>query len=229
MVRDNLLGGKSSVYSKATVINNGVDCALPMPDQESIRLLRQRYGISAPLVIGSVGRLAREKAYARLIQSFAALKRPDVALLLVGDGAEGPTLRRQSEELGLAEKVHFVGWQADVRPLLAVMDVFALPSNFEAMPFSILEAMSMRKPVVASDVGGVREMVIEGKTGYIVPPGDIARLTDRLRLLIESPDLRGELGSAGRVLVMESFSEESMIRRTVDIYESLIRRKEKGV
>jgi glycosyltransferase involved in cell wall biosynthesis len=120
--------------------------------------------------------------------------------------------------LGIAESVRFLGTRSDIPRLLSTSDLFVLTSHNEANPVSILEAMSMAKPVVATNVGSIREAVSNGVTGYLVNPGDVAALADRVVELLDDPLRSVEMGSAARDVVSERWSVDAMVRR----YERLI-------
>jgi glycosyltransferase involved in cell wall biosynthesis len=128
-------------------------------------------------------------------------------------------------ELGISERVHFMGARRDVAERMAAAQLFLLISNWEGFPRSILEAMRARLPVVASDVGGSRESVFESETGFLIPRGDAATLTSRLRLLLSDPDLRVRMGAAGRQRYEERFVAQRMFQRTFAVYDEVLRGK----
>jgi len=208
--------------SQCVAIPNGVDCEVFRPDLQAGRKIREKLGIGEQLVVGSVGRLDDKKGYHLLIQAAAALKHTDITVLLVGDGPQRDRLAQQAWELEIEDKVHLPGWRDDVPSFLNAMDIFALPSEAEALPFSILEAMSAGIPVVATDVGGVRELVRDRITGYIIPRGNIEQLITRLRELIEFPQLREAIGRKGREHVKTHYSQEAMLDKTLAIYEQIL-------
>ena len=125
--------------------------------------------------------------------------------------------------LGVADRVHFLGARDDVTAILDRADIYALVSQWEGLPRSILEAMRSGLPVVASDVGGVAEAVLPGKTGFLARPGDTKALATRLEQLIKDGRLRQALGSAGRRSYEENFRFELMRDRTMSVYENVIR------
>lgn len=196
------------------VIHNGVDVAAFCAA-----------GANAPpsraLRIGSVGRLVAVKNYPLLLQAFARL--PAVLgceLVLVGDGPERGALSKLATELGIADRVEFAGHRDDVAQLLRAMDIFVLPSLSEGMSNTLLEALAAGLPVVASDVGGNREIVESERSGLLFRSGDVAHAAAQLLRLAESAGLRRSLGQEGAARVRKEFSIEAMIRR----YESLYRR-----
>jgi glycosyltransferase involved in cell wall biosynthesis len=171
-------------------------------------------------IVGSVGRLAPEKGYDVLLHALQAL--PDVTAVLVGDGPDRERLERLTHELGLESRLIMPGWQTDPRPWLPTFDVFVLPSRLEALPLAIIEAMLASRPVVASRVGGVPEVVLDERTGLLVRPADPDSLAGALRRLLESPDRREHMGRAGRRLARQEFSAGRMVRSFESLYEELV-------
>jgi glycosyltransferase involved in cell wall biosynthesis len=205
---------------KVYVIPNGVDTQKFRPSTDAA-CLRQELGIAAEsLIAGIVAALRPEKNHSLFLNAAADVLRrlPTAMFLVVGDGPERPRLERLARELGCASCVRFLGNRSDVPTILSALDVFVLTSLNEANPVSILEAMSCGRPVVATDVGSVRETVRDGRTGRLVPPGDQALLVERIVELLTAPDYARELGRAGREAVVESWSLERMVAG----YEGLI-------
>lgn len=174
------------------------------------------------IVLG-LGRLDEAKGFADLIDAVAML-RPEHPHLLAVIAGEGPLLEplRMLAEYRQAN-VRLLGFQADVLPLLAATDAFALPSLCEACPYAVLEAMAAGLPVIASDVGGVQELL--GETGLALPPRNAPRLANAMHTLIERPELRAELGTAAAGRVAVRFDEAAMAARTFEVYRSLLRSK----
>ena len=163
------------------------------------------------LVVGSVGQFRSEKRQGDLLRAVAALRKAglDVGAVLVGAGIETPALDRLVDTLQIADAVAMLGEQRDVRPYLAMMDVFALPS-VETFSNAALEAMSMTLPVVATTAGGMPEMLSEGG-GLLYPPGDTAALADQLRRLLVNTELREKIGQEAKRIVERRFSEQAML------------------
>jgi glycosyltransferase involved in cell wall biosynthesis len=208
-----------------SLIYNGVD--LERYDlQEPCCTLGSEYGFEpgTPLV-GVVARLEVEKGHATLLEAWPrVLERvPDARLLIIGEGSRRRQLEGQARSLGLlgaqVPAVVFTGRRDDVPAVTAALDIAVLPSYREAQGLSILEAMALGRPVVASDVGGIPEVVQHGRTGLLVPPHDPASLADAIvRLLLDHP-LADVLGRAGHDLVHERFCIERMVRATETIYD----------
>jgi glycosyltransferase involved in cell wall biosynthesis len=172
-------------------------------------------------VVGTMARLDPVKGLDVLLRALADL--PDATLVIAGDGPEGPALRDLAEELGVGTRVRFEGWSDDPEASLARYDVFALPSRSEGLPLSVCEAMVAGLPVVASDVGSVREIVDDGVTGLLVPAGDVPALTSALRGLLADAATRRAMGERGRQRVAEGFSVKSMTQAYESLYDEVTR------
>ena len=177
-------------------------------------------------VVGSVGRLATQKAPLDLVDGFALLARarPDARLVLVGDGP----LRRQVEEHvaagGLSGRVHLLGLRSDVPRILRAFDVFALTSRWEGLPRVFPQAMAARLPIVATRVDGAADAIIDGENGILVEVGDVAAVGNALLALAEDPARRSRMGVAGFARVDE-FSATRMVRELEVLYEELLQRR----
>ena len=204
-----------------TLVHNGVD--LTRYDRtEACCTLPDEYGLEpgAPIV-GVVGRLEPEKGQATLVDAWPLVLRavPRAYLLIVGEGSRREALEHQVAELGIAGRVIFTGRRDDVPAVTAALDVAVLPSYREAQGLTILEAMALSRPVVASNVGGIPEMVEDGRTGLLVPPRDRDALAAAItRLLLDHP-LADMLARAGHDLVHERFCLELMVRAIEDLYD----------
>lgn len=161
-----------------------------------------------------------------LIQMMAAL-RPQfpVELVLMGDGPEKPRLVQQVSDLGLTEAVQFVGMVDDPRDLLRTASLFLLPSSTEGFGLAALEAQSCGVPVVASRVGGIPEVVVEGETGLLFPPGDVTALTACVQRLLLDPALRQRLAHAARARAVAHFSVERIVRAYLAVYTACLDRR----
>ncbi|MFM9001570.1 MAG: glycosyltransferase [Opitutia bacterium] len=170
---------------------------------------RSSFGTPAQafLVVG-VGRLVPRKGFDSLIRAVARLE--GVHLWLVGDGGEEGALKSLAEQLGLADRVRFLGWQDRPGPFIAAADVFALPSTHEPLGNGILEAWALSRPVVAAASEGPRWVVADGVDGLLHAPGDVPALTAALRRVRDEPGLAGRVGAAGRRSLDARFSEEAV-------------------
>lgn len=196
---------------------------VPCSDTEGVR---KQFGIAdGDLVIGCVANVAHYKGHDILIQAFAKLSQmiSTAHLLLVGTYSSeyGAAMTRMAQDLGLARRVHFVGFQNDVRPYFGAIDMMVLPSRQEGAPVAILEAMAMAKPLIASAVDGTPEIVQDGITGILVPPEDPEAVVVAVADLIKDPKRLQVMGEAGRRRA-ELFSVRRAGKILVEGYESLL-------
>ncbi len=183
--------------SRVATISNGVDTArfAPYPD---VAAVRRELGIGpTDPVVGIVAALRPEKNHELFLEMAARVARqmPTARFLLIGDGPCRDAIQQRAHELGISEQTLFLRSRDDVPRLLAAMDVFALTSHIEANPVSILEAMSIGRPVVATNVGSIHEAVADGKTGFLVPPGDVDQFSERVLQVLSEPLLCGSMGA----------------------------------
>ena len=169
-------------------------------------------------VVGWFGRFAATKGVDVLLRALPSV--PDVSCVLVGDGPERPSLERLAEDLGIADRVVMVGWADQPRNYLPGFDLAVLPSRAESLPLAVIEAMLAERAVIASDVGGVGELVLDGVTGVLVPSEDPDALARAMAQLLGEPSLAAEMGARARERALEHFSASAMARS----YEALYRR-----
>jgi lipopolysaccharide/colanic/teichoic acid biosynthesis glycosyltransferase/glycosyltransferase involved in cell wall biosynthesis len=216
---------------KVVWIGNGVDTsrfAVNSPDN-----IRAQYGLSnGDKVVGYVGRFVREKGLPELLQAMKIvnLAIPEARLLLVGSTLESDRDRRMKETLdrmkvqnGPASKVVFTGFIEDIAAPISAMDVFVLPSHREGMPRTIIEAMASGKPVIATDIRGCREEVVNGSSGLIVPVNNSPALAQAIIKVLSDTDLARRMGAEGRRLANESFNEQVVLDRQVGIYTGKVK------
>ncbi len=177
-----------------------------------------------PLLV-SVGRLKAPKDFLTLVRAFALLPADAFEALIVGEGPGRARLERELRRLGLEGRVTLAGERADVTAVLAFSDVFVLASLSEGLPVSVLEAMAAELPVVATSVGGIPELVVDGKTGLLVRPRDPKALRDALARLLDDRDLRRRLGAIGRVRAETLFGVEPFRRAHVELYAAELARR----
>lgn len=181
-------------------------------------------GHGPPHVIGTASRLAPIKGLTYLLRALAVLLKriPDVRLEIAGAGPQQQALADEARALGLRESVTFLGWQPDLSSVLRKWDIFVQPSLDEGFAITTLEAMASGLPVVASAVGGLQELVVDGATGYLVPPRDPDVLAQRLATLLLAPGLRRTMGAAGHARAGQNFSVDRMVSAVSDIYDRLV-------
>ena len=169
-----------------------------------------------------LARCVEQKDLPLLLRVMAKINCP-VKTVFVGDGPELPRLKEEAEQLGVANRVDFLGRRWDVAQLLSRAHIFAFPTNGEGLPLSILEAMRAGLPVVASNVGGVSEAVVNGETGFLVETGDEEGFHRRLVDLLDDPSLRRRMGAAGRARYESRFTLRHMLDKTMAVYEMAAR------
>jgi glycosyltransferase involved in cell wall biosynthesis len=203
------------------LIYNGVELSR-YDHLEPCCTLPEEYGMEPGAeIVGVVARLEPEKGHATLLEAWPTVLRavPGAYLLLVGEGSRREALEAQARELRVAHRVIFTGRRDDVPAVTAALDVAVLPSYREAQGLSILEAMALSRPIVASDVGGIPEMITDGVTGLLVPPHDAGALAAAvIRLLVDHP-FADTLARAGHDLVHDRFCIELMVEAIQTIYD----------
>ncbi|MEL6930180.1 MAG: glycosyltransferase family 4 protein [Cyanobacteria bacterium J06600_6] len=174
--------------------------------------------------IAMVARFDKQKDHATLIEAFKDL---NAELVLIGDGPTLDQTRQRVQELGISDRVSFLGFRSDIAEILAEVQIYTLVSHWEGLPCTIIEAMRAGLPVVASDVGGVKEIVLAGQTGYVVPRRDIAALKERLNYLIENEQARISMGIMGRQKYESQLTFKHMYDQTLSVYKTAIALKSK--
>jgi glycosyltransferase involved in cell wall biosynthesis len=203
---------------KLAVVPNGIEVppAVRRPDPAlRAELVRGR----PDYVVLTPARLHEQKGHAYLLA--AAARVPEATFVLAGDGPLRAELERLAAELNVADRCVFLGYRSDVSDLLAAADVFVLPSLFEGLPVSVLEAMAAERAVVATAIGGTDEAVTHEVTGLLVPPRDPAALAAAIRRLQADPQLAGRLAAAGRERVQREFSSAATARNVMRIYDEV--------
>ncbi len=226
-----LMEAKGLPAGKIVVIRNGCDLKRFDPRREVPRDLKVKLSFNeADPVLLVVGRLEPQKGHHVLLDAFPAVHRqfPSARLVCVGEGSLRNELENQTRALGLQEAVRFVGFQANVPEWLALADVTVLPSYYEGLPIAAIESLAAARPVVATAVDGTPEVVIDGKTGLTVPPGDAAALAAALCRLLGDSDLRRRMGRDGRRWVEENLTQQQQINRTQELYLKSLARRRRG-
>ena len=208
------------------VIRNGVDTAAPTQGPEAVR---RALGLGTEFIAVIVARIDALKGHETLLRAWADILRahPSAVLLVVGDGHERQAMEKLAADLGIAPAgegtggVRFLGFRSDVADLLAAVDLFVLPSLSEGLPLSILEAMTHGLPIVATDVGGIPELITDGVEGLLVTPKDAPGLARAIGRMAASGELRSMLGNKGRQRAKSDFSFEEMLRRYDAVYRAL--------
>jgi glycosyltransferase involved in cell wall biosynthesis len=211
-------------HDRITVIHNGVDM-IQRGSLDQVRRLKSEFGVGEnAFVIGIVGSLYPIKGHAYLFHALRSvlLHHPKTQLLVIGQGDLEQTLKRKVSELGIEQAVSFLGLRNDVPRVLSLLDLFVLPSLSEGLSVALLEAMSAGVPVIASKVGGNPEIVVDGETGYLVPPERSEELASRIIELMSNRESTRLLGERGRERVAREFTTARMLERYQDLYDSCL-------
>jgi glycosyltransferase involved in cell wall biosynthesis len=210
---------------RVAVIRSGVEPPAGLPGAAGRAAARARFGADGERVIGIVAALERRKGHDVLLRALATLDgAPPWRCLVCGGGSQHDALRRLAADLGIADRVRFIGEQPQVADVLAALDVFVMPSRHEGLGVAVLEAMAMSLPVIASAVGGIPEAVKPRETGLLVPPDDPAALAAALNELLRDVEKAKRMGVAGRERVLAEFSMEEMASQYERLYDDVSRR-----
>ncbi|NTV29137.1 MAG: glycosyltransferase [Candidatus Omnitrophica bacterium] len=226
-VRDHMQQATGLPPEKFEVIYNGIDreaftAGLPLSSKQA---LKRSLGLGKDdFVIGNVSRLIADKGHDCLLKAFLVvlMRKPQVRLLIVGEGPLHNDLRALARRLGIADHVVFAGKRTDVPDLLACMDIFAFPTFTEAFGLCLVEAMAAGLPVISTDDGAAAEIIHNGQDGILVRPGDEQGLAQSILRLMDEPGLAQKLASAGCERSRE-FTVEAMVRRLESFYEAAVR------
>ncbi|MCC7418046.1 MAG: glycosyltransferase [Acidobacteria bacterium] len=217
----------------ATLLHDGIDASRIVTVYEGIDVHRIQAEPAANIhaelwlprhapVVGAAGALSPEKGHRHLIDAAALVVRevPDARFVILGEGDLRLSLERQIKELGLDKHVLLPGFRPDVLAFLRAFDLFVMPSISEGLGTSLLDAMAAAKPTVASNTGGIPEVVIDGTTGFLVPPRDHHALARAIVRLLKDEELRARMGNAGFERVQAVFSAAQMVDRTLGVYRA---------
>ena len=224
-VRDELVSLGVARPERFSVIRLGIELEPRVAFDGDVVEIRRRLGIGEEtFVVGWFGRMTAVKRTDDLSTALAALRERgvDALLLLVGDGDDRDRLEQRAHGLGLARSCLFLGYQEDVAAWYAICDAIVLTSASEGTPVTIIEALAAGRAVVATAVGGVPDVVDEGETGFLVPPGDTDALAERLELLARDPGRRAEMGRTGRERVLRRYAVERLVDDVDALYRELL-------
>ncbi|MDC4205468.1 MAG: glycosyltransferase [Candidatus Manganitrophus sp.] len=209
---------------RVRLIYNGIE---PLSDGHipNVQVLREHYGLGPDdYVIGAIGRLAPVKGHEYLIQAMASIlpQIPQSRLLIAGEGSLRDPLQGLIEHLGLAKRAKLIGYVHNVRDFLSLIHVYVLPSLSEGMPISLLEAMAAGKPVIATSVGGIREVIQTPDIGVLVPSCDPQALANAVTTMYRDGQWAEQIGKMGRETVIGRFSSRSMADQYITLYRELV-------
>jgi glycosyltransferase involved in cell wall biosynthesis len=185
---------------------------------------RAEFGISSQTkVIGTVSRLSKQKGLEFLLRAVPGILRnvPNSAFIIVGDGELKPQLMQLAKKLGIKDKVIFAGFRKDALEVMNIFDVFVLPSLWEGLPIALLEAMALSKPIVATAVGGCRELVTDGENGFLVEPSEASELSEAITTILTDSELASRMEQNSRKRA-EQYTVDKMVEKTENLYEELL-------
>ncbi|RJP24563.1 MAG: glycosyltransferase family 1 protein [Candidatus Abyssobacteria bacterium SURF_5] len=213
---------------KISIVHSGVAPRTPFRSREEVR---QTLGLAddAPLV-GNIGALVDHKGHRYLIEAIPLVlkKVPAAKFVIIGDGELRESLEALSSRLGIDDAIMFLGFQADPISYLAAIDLFVAPSHMEGLNTSIIDAMMLARPIVATQAGGIPELVENERTGLLVPPKNPGALADAIVRLLGNPEKAAELARAAREKAMEHFTADRMVEGTLAVYSRLLEEKWKS-
>jgi glycosyltransferase involved in cell wall biosynthesis len=224
-VRDDLVGLGVAPVEKFSVIRLGIDLESRVSGADRRADLRRLFGIPEDrFVVGWIGRMTAIKRLRDVLAAFRWLRDMGVAatLCLVGDGPDRDDVERTASQLGIIRDTLFLGYQKDVAPYYALFDAFFLPSANEGTPVVAIEALAAGRPVVATRVGGVPDVVTHGEDGFLSSAGDVEGLAQSLARLANDPDLRHRLGEAGRARVLDRYRVSRLVDDVDTLYRELL-------
>jgi glycosyltransferase involved in cell wall biosynthesis len=225
-VRDDLVALGVAPRERFVVVRLGIELEQRVAaEQDGRGESRRILGIGPDrFAVGWIGRMTGVKRTEDVLRAFRRLRDRgvDACLCMIGDGPDRPAVERRAHELGVMRDTLFLGYQEEVAPYYAAFDAMILPSINEGTPVSAIEALAAGRPVVATRVGGVPDVVREGEDGFLVEAGDVDALADRLARLAADPELRERFGAAGRARVIPRYSVERLVDDVDRLYRSLL-------
>lgn len=224
-VRDELVALGVAPRRKFSVIRLGIELEPRVAFDGDTAEVRRRHAIPASkFVVGWFGRITAVKRTDDLLTMLTGLRERgvDAMLLIVGDGDDRGRLEQRAHDLGIARSCLFLGYQEDVAPWYAVCDAVILTSAHEGTPVTIIEALAAGRPVVATRVGGIPDVVDEGETGFLVRQGDTHAMAERLEILARDPERRVAMGQEGRVRMLQRYAVERLVADVDALYRELL-------
>ncbi|MCK4364174.1 MAG: glycosyltransferase family 4 protein, partial [Candidatus Aminicenantes bacterium] len=219
---------KIAEEDKFSVIYSGIELnILKESSSEEKQNLKKELGIPEnSLIVGTAGRLVPVKGPEFLVKAskYIISKYPDTYFMFTGDGPLEQDLKRKALEMGISDNIIFLGWRDDLAKIISIYDIFVLPSLNEGMGRVLVEAMALGKSIVASNVGGIPDLVTHGKNGFLVPPKNPKELAKYIQVLLEDKDKREKMGLAGKEIAY-NFTSERMIEKIANLYKKLLTQK----
>jgi glycosyltransferase involved in cell wall biosynthesis len=227
-LRETLIEKHRILPEKVVTIYNGIELDEYKPNVKEVRSqeseVRKEFALARNVpVIGAIGRLVWQKGFEYLIEGVPEVLKeyPDARFLIVGDGPLKNKLKFKSKELRVEERIVFTGFRSDIKEILSTIDVLAMPSLLEGLPMVLLEGMAMAKPIIATDIDGISEVLVDEETGLLVPPENPSTLAKAIIRMLSNRDKAKQMGLAARRDVEERFSVETMLKRVNEVYQEL--------
>lgn len=213
---------KTIAKNKIFVIKNGIDIKEFQIEQELIKDKKKELGLEDNFIITTIGRLHPPKDFSTILKALKLIlkKIKNVKILIIGDGHLRKSLKKETKKLDLGKNVKFLGQREDVPILINLSDIIVLSTNWEGLPLVPLEAGACKKPVIASNVNGVKETIIDGKTGFLFKKNSPKDLAEKILKLFESENLRKKMGEDAFYFVSEKFNKKRMIEEYKKLYQS---------
>lgn len=208
---------------KIRLIFNGIDTVPKTLDPKKLEEFRKNWTQPGKITVGAVGRLHRQKGMDLLLSAAKLILEKDagVRFLIAGDGPERENLKAQAAHLGIQNSVAFCGWVKDSAEFYSILDVFVLPSRWEGMPNAVMEAMLYEKPIIATQVGGVLDLITPLKEGWVVQPGDVTGLAEAMESAISDESKRKNRSARAAEKIRKEFDLKQMISAYKNLYETI--------
>ena len=210
--------------NKFSVVHSGINLDEFSNTSVDPAAMKRRLGIPEDnLIVGTVGRLTSIKGHRYLIEAARKIagSRPDTTFVILGDGELLDELKNMVTRSDIEENIKFLGWRSDVAEVMSTFDIFALPSLNEGMGRVLVEAMALGRPIVASNIGGIPDLVVDCENGYLVSVGDVESLAARIRKLLDDPEKREEMGECGKKIAID-YSANAMVEKIDRVYRKLV-------
>jgi glycosyltransferase involved in cell wall biosynthesis len=219
-----LIEGHGISSERIVKIYNGIELDKFRPDLNQPNFKKQWRIAPETSLIGAIGRMVWQKGFEFLIKAISDIAEvaPEARFMLVGDGPLRPDLENLARKLDVYDRIIFTGFRSDIPDLLSTMDIIVVPSLLEGFPMITLEAMAMAKPIIASDISGIKEQIKDGESGILVPPKDSKALATAILKILSTNEAAESIGLAARQTVEEKFSIDKMVMETERLYSSLL-------
>ncbi len=230
--RRTLIEGHKIPPEKIVKIHNGIEIEEYDPDIKQVRNkkseLRRELGLKSDVpLIGAIGRLVWQKGFEYLLHAIPQVIQdiPEAKFLIVGEGPLRSRLEELSERLRIEDNIIFTGFRSDIKDILATIELLAMPSLLEGLPLVLLEGMAMAKPIVATRIDGITEVMENGETGLLVPAKNPHELAEAMKEILKNKTKAGLLSQNARKIVEKKFSVKKMVEQTEQVYEKLLAEK----